>query len=174
MSIKNITIWIIILVFIDQAIKVIIYDYFFDSMFDIVPFLLEFRPVFNSSGTILFNFLHNSLTLNIGVWIAVFYFVCLLCLVIILYILFRKAKNNIKLFDAAFIFAMAGLVSSLISTIFWEGGCLDYIYLKPFFVFDLKDLYLNCFGILFCAFLYKKRIRTFKQLFELAKIKEHI
>jgi signal peptidase II len=37
---------------------------------------------------------------------------------------------------------LAGLVANLIDNAFW-GGSLDYITIKPFYTFDLKDLYIT-------------------------------
>ena len=39
--------WVIVLVLIDSAIKIIINGYFLDVRFDIIPNLFEFRPKFN-------------------------------------------------------------------------------------------------------------------------------
>ncbi|KAA6326938.1 hypothetical protein EZS27_024019 [termite gut metagenome] len=45
-------------------------------------------------------------------------------------------------------FGFAGIICSSCDNIFF-GGSWDYVYLKPLFVFDLKDVYLNCFACLF-------------------------
>ena len=37
---------------------------------------------------------------------------------------------------------LAGLLANLIDNGFW-GGSLDYITIKPFYTFDLKDLYIT-------------------------------
>ena len=37
---------------------------------------------------------------------------------------------------------LAGLAANLIDNAFW-GGSLDYITIKPFYTFDLKDLYIT-------------------------------
>ena len=37
---------------------------------------------------------------------------------------------------------LAGLLANLIDNAFW-GGSLDYITIKPFYTFDLKDLYIT-------------------------------
>jgi hypothetical protein len=69
--------------------------------------------------------------------------------------LIRKANNNTKLCDFTFIFCVAAYVCSITGFTLWEKGCLDYIYLKPLFVFDLKDLYGNCATVLLFIFIHK-------------------
>jgi hypothetical protein len=163
MSTKKILFWIFIFIFIDQIVKIIINHYFFEFKFEIIPDLLEFRPVFNSEGS----YLLNLLNLKIGVGILIGFYFVLLCLSIIFYILVRKARKNTMLFDLTFIFVAAALVCYLTGNIFWTKGCLDYIHLKSLFIFDLKDLYIDCFICLYIAFSYKQRIWTFRNLVEL-------
>ncbi len=43
---RQILFWIIFLIAIDQAVKIIINAYFLDVNFEIIPGLLEFKPVF--------------------------------------------------------------------------------------------------------------------------------
>jgi lipoprotein signal peptidase len=65
--------------------------------------------------------------------------------------------RNKKLIDIATIFLMAAILCALIGNIIWKNGTLDYIYLKPLFVFDLKDVYID-FGIaLFLIYGFKNR-----------------
>jgi hypothetical protein len=168
MSTKKYILWILTLIFIDQIIKIIINSYFLKSKFEIVPYLLEFRPTY-SKGTYLLNLLNIKIEMGI---LIVFYFI-ILCLLIIFYNLVRKARKNTTLFDFAFIFIIVAHVCYLIGCIFWEKGCLDYIYLKSLFIFDLKDLYIDCFICLFIVFMYKQQIHTFKDLVELTKQIEH-
>jgi len=46
----------------------------------------------------------------------------------------------------------AGLICALIGNLIWKKGTLDYIYLKPLFVFDLKDTYLDVFIVIFIIY----------------------
>ncbi|MDR0687264.1 MAG: signal peptidase II [Prevotellaceae bacterium] len=167
MSIKKVLAWILLLVFIDQIVKIVINSYLLESRFVIVPPLFEFRPVFNGKGPYLLSHLLN-LNINLNIILIVYFVV--LCLIIILYNKVRKAKNNTILLDFTFIFSAAAYGCAIVGYIFWEKGCLDFIYLKPLFVFDIKDLYSNCFFCLFIIFLYKQRIRTTKDFVELIKL----
>jgi len=83
----------------------------------------------------------------------------------IFYGYFRNTNFKSKrLLDFAFVFLLASIICGLLGNLVWENGTLDYIYLKPLFIFDLKDLYNNCFVVLFCIFAVKnnKEIRKMK------------
>jgi hypothetical protein len=138
--------------------------------FGIIPFLFEYKPHFNNRGT----YLLNLLNINMSIGINIAYYTFFQCLMIFFYISLRKAKNSTKLFDFAFIFYQAGFMCFILGYILWNKGCLDYIYLRPLFVFDLKDIYLSCFVCLFFIFLYKKRVRTLKEFLELLKQKDNL
>ncbi|WP_434290219.1 signal peptidase II [Clostridium botulinum] len=56
----------------------------------------------------------------------------------------------------AFIFS--GAMCSLIDKIFWNGS-LDYILVNGFFMFDLKDVYINIFnGLLILSLFLKNKV----------------
>jgi lipoprotein signal peptidase len=153
MSIKKIILWTVILIAIDQLIKVLIYSYFFNVRFEIIPSLLEFYPKFNIQYSYINALLNSHFGINIGhVW-HIIYVLIIQVVLICIYIYFRK-KNHTKLLDFSLIFFESGIISAFISYFFKEG-CLDYIYFKPLFIFDLKDLYLNCFRVLFFIYFLK-------------------
>jgi lipoprotein signal peptidase len=156
MSIKKIIFWIVILITIDQLIKVLIYRYFFNVRFEIIPSLLEFYPKFNTQYSYLNVLLNSHHNINIGLVWHIIYILILQVVIICIYIFFKN-KNHIKLLDFSLIFFEAGIISAFISY-FLKKGCLDYIYLKPLFIFDLKDLYLNCFRVLFFIYILKTLI----------------
>jgi len=54
---------------------------------------------------------------------------------------------------------MAAILCALIGNIIWKNGTLDYIYLKPLFVFDLKDSYSDIGIILFLIYAFKNRVQ---------------
>ena len=153
MKTKIVLLWSIALCAIDQIIKIVIDRYFLDVRFDIIPPLFYFRPTFNHDYT----WINNLFSLGIGFWVhlVIFCFVAV-PIVIVAYDLFKTTSNNAKIINIAFIFAFASAFSALIGTIFWDG-CLDYIYLKPLFIFDLKDLYINIFVILLLLYLIKNK-----------------
>ena len=152
MKIRTVILWIIVLVAIEQVIKLVISTNYRDITFEIIPSLLEFKPTLNDKS---FYWL-SLMNINVGRWgrlVTGITFFGVLCL---FYLCMKAISKKGKMLDAAFIFGFAGLLCSLSDNIFF-GGSWDYAYLKPLFVFDLKDLYLDCFAILTPIFFYKNK-----------------
>lgn len=150
---KNILL-IVLLIMIDQGIKLIIYKYFLDTRFDILSPVLEFYPKFNANYSyVIKDLLHMELS---GVLYVLFILVIQI-LAIHLYVKKRKCTESFLL-DFVFILFEAGYLSALFSYIFWGKGCLDFIYLKGLFIFDLKDIYLTVFGFSLYFYLVKTNI----------------
>jgi signal peptidase II len=139
---------------IDQGIKLIIYKYFLDTRFDILSPVLEFYPKFNDNYSyVIKDLLHMELS---GVLYVLFILVIQI-LAIHMYVKKRKYTESFLL-DFVFILFEAGYLSALFSYIFWEKGCLDFIYLKGLFIFDLKDIYLTVFGFSLYFYLVRTNI----------------
>lgn len=142
---RNIILWIILLVFIDQAVKLIVHHSFMDSNYTIVPDLLEFKPVFNPS----YSYWTAKLGANMGIVTHLIMFSLIWAMLIILYKFYHKVNSQNRLLDIALIFQTAGFASAYISILFWKDGVLDFISFKPLnVVCDLKDLYVNIFVVL--------------------------
>ncbi|WP_430972746.1 signal peptidase II [Sunxiuqinia rutila] len=160
MKTQAILIWILVLIVIDQSIKIIIFNFYGDTHFEIIPFLLEFKPTFNIKHSWV-NTLLNQIGINIGLVPHVILFVAIGITTPIYFSFFRsKISSDKKLVDLATIFIMAAVVCALLGNLAWARGTLDYIYLKPLFVFDLKDVYID-FGLaafLIYAFKNKKEL----------------
>ena len=166
MKTQKIIFWILLLIGIDQIIKIIINSFFLDVRFDIIPSLFEFKPFFNDKHSYVNDLLYKNFNIDMGLW---FHVILFLFIGIIILTFYGYCRNNIsenkKLFDIAFIFCMAGIICAFIGNLIWKKGTLDFIYLKPLFIFDLKDLYLNCFFMpLFLVYAHKNReqIKTIK------------
>lgn len=155
MSTKKIIISILFLIILDQSIKIILNAYFLDTRFSIINSVLEFKPVFNVD----YSYLNNLFKLKIGLFPHIVFLLIMQILLIFLWGFFKSAKLSTTLFDVAFIFVEAAFLCGFISFIFWKKGCLDFIYLKPLFVFDFKDLYVDCFLILFLIYLLKDKTK---------------
>lgn len=150
---KNILL-IVLLIMIDQGIKLIIYKYFLDTRFDILSPVLEFYPKFNDNYSyVIKDLLHMELS---GVLYVLFILVIQI-LAIHMYVKKRKYTESFLL-DFVFILFEAGYLSTLFSYIFWGKGCLDFIYLKGLFIFDLKDIYLTVFGFSLYFYLVRTNI----------------
>lgn len=169
MKTKEIIWWIFLLVIIDQATKIVIYHFYMDTHFEIIPSLFEFSPVFNDKHSYVNYLLNQKLNINMGLWIHMVIFTVAEYIILALYVFLRSLSKKTKLLDIGITFQIAGLICALLGNIVWEKGVLDFIYLKPLFVFDLKDLYNNCFVVLLLIYVHKHREKV-----NTAKIKEVI
>lgn len=158
MKTRNIIAWILILIFIDQFIKILINIYFGNTHFEIIPSLIEFKPTFNERHSWVNNLLDDNFGINVGLIPHVILFILI---GIFLPMFFSYFRNNIpadkKLIDIAIVFMMAAVLCALIGNIIWQKGTLDYIYLKPLFVFDLKDVYIDCGVVMILIYVLKNR-----------------
>ena len=158
MKVKQIIFWTFLLIVIDQTIKIIINSFFLETQFKIIPSLLEFKPTFNDKHSYVNWLLNKNFNINLGLWFHIILFLFLQIIILVFYGYFRnKISKNKKLLDIALIFQIAGYICAIIGNLIWEKGTLDYIYLKPLFVFDIKDLYINCFTILFLVYVIKNK-----------------
>jgi hypothetical protein len=158
MKARNIIAWIFILITIDQTIKILINIYFGNVHFEIIPSLIEFKPTFNERHSWVNNLLDDNFGVNVGLIPHVILYILIGIFIPMLFSYFRNNINADKiLIDIAIIFMMAAVFGALIGNIIWKNGTLDYIYLKPWFVFDLKDLYSNLGVITFLIYAFKNR-----------------
>jgi len=133
--------WIIVLLILllsllDQVIKVVIESAFLDVRFDIIPNLIEFRPKYNFD----YSYLNQILDLGMSFWATLLLTIFFGVLFLLVYRLLRYYSKHKTLLDWSSVFIFSSLVCALLSHVFWKG-VLDYIYLKPLFIFDLKDIY---------------------------------
>jgi hypothetical protein len=142
---------------IEQAIKWIISTNYQNINIEIIPSLLEFKPTLNNKT---FYWL-GLMNIDVGRWARMATGIIFLGMFCLFYLYMKGTLKNKTHLDAAFIFGFAGILCSLSDNIFF-GGSWDYVYLKPLFVFDLKDLYLNCFSIFFVICCCKNRTKFSK------------
>lgn len=133
----------IILMLLDQGIKIIIKIKFFHYYFEIIPNFLSFNPIINTQGSWLnarfnFNISFPLLILINGISLMLF-------VEIYRYIKFRNGKSFWT--DMCFLFIFAGALCSFIDKVFY-GGSLDFIGISNLFIADLKDIYIDL-GLLF-------------------------
>lgn len=145
MRIKNFILCTAALTGLDQVVKWIIQTYFLDTRFDIIPGLLEFYPKYNYSHS----YVNDLFDIGIGFAPHLLLFLVILAWLILMYGYIRTIRRK-KIDDCAYMFGIAGAVSAILSISLWKG-VLDFIYLVSLFVFDLKDLYINVFVVLFIA-----------------------
>jgi lipoprotein signal peptidase len=125
--------------------------------FEIIPSLLEFDPTFNDKYNYLNALLNFYLHINIPFGVLITAFLIGLIVMIVIYDYLKSIAKKTKLLNLTFILGISGSSCTLIGWLFWEKGVLDYIYLKPLCIFDLKDLYINCFVCLLLVFLHKHK-----------------
>ncbi len=127
-----------LLVLLDQFVKRYIAQNYMDMHFKILGNFLDFMPHLNTSYSWL-----NSLTdMEIGKTAHILTVLVFFILTCIIYD-FVRIKYLLKAYEhCLFILLFAGIICSLLDKVFW-GGSLDFIWLKGFFIFDLKDVYLT-------------------------------
>ena len=156
MSTQKIIFGVFILTIVDQVVKIIINNFFFECQFEIIPSLFEFKPIFNDKHSYVNDLLYKNFNINMGLWFHIVLFLFIEFVILTLYFNFKKIiSKNQKLLDLALVFQLAGVVCALLGNLVWKEGTLDFIYLKPLFVFDFKDLYIDCFVVLFMIYVHK-------------------
>jgi hypothetical protein len=166
MKTKAVLLWALVLFVADQIVKVVIDSFFINVKFEIIPPLFYFKPTFNHQ----YSWINGLFGLGMGFWAHVIIYIFLSTIFVLIYDLMKTISANNKMVNLAFMFGFAGVMSSFFGTVVWNG-CLDYIYLKPFTVFDMKDLYANTFMILILLY-YLKNYRYLSK-FKIKDINAH-
>ena len=149
---------VIILIIIDQVIKIIINNNFFDKRFCILPHLLYFEPMFNRQ----YSWINSMLELGIGKYVHISLVEIITILIYLFYKYINEKFGNKKIINIMYAFIFSGAMCSLIDKIFWNGS-LDYILVNGHFTFDLKDVYINIFNCLLILVLLLKN-KVLKQI----------
>lgn len=133
-------IFLVLAVGIDQGIKAWLFSMDWETLsIDLIPPVFYIRPTHNTLGSylwVLLGFKEVPHLLNI----LLFSFIGLGFLEIWRFYVARK-RNSFWINGFIHLF-LAGLFANLIDNAFW-GGSLDYITIRPFYTFDLKDLYIT-------------------------------
>ena len=147
-----------ILITIDQIIKILIHNFYGDMHFEIIPSLFEFKPTFNVKHSWVNTLLDKNFGVNVGLLPHVILYILIGIFIPMFFSFFRNnIPANKKLIDLSIVFMMAALACALTGNLIWKKGTLDYIYLKPWFVFDLKDLYSDLAIAAFLIYVLKNR-----------------
>ncbi|KAB3527356.1 signal peptidase II [Alkaliphilus serpentinus] len=156
MKIENKKTWmgVLLLVSIEQIIKIIINNNFLDKSFTLYPSFLYFDPIFNRD----YSWINSMLQLGISKWLHIIMVAIIILFVFLFYRYLNTRFGSNKIVNTMFAFLFAGAISSLIDKVFWDGS-LDYIYVKGFFTFDLKDVYINVFiGLMILFSILKNKV----------------
>jgi signal peptidase II len=180
---------IVILVFIDQFIKILIANYLLDNQIcrecvcveaDIILIanVLRLRPVLNTGfmgplvnfaalfGIDISNYSVAAIYKTVAVLLSIG-----IILIFLRHLIFISKKRKGSIYFL-FVIYTAGSFCSLIDTIFW-GGSLDYILFRFFpYIFDLKDVYLTCSPLFFLPW-YISYCRDYYKLTKEERKQEH-
>lgn len=140
---------IFLLVIIDQLIKLIVKGYY-GVKAPIVGNIISFKPTHNkklSWFNSLFNIEPNKILQAILTVIVIL-------LIYSSYRFYYENKVQGTLSKVLEMLLLAGSICSLMDKVFWNGS-LDYIMLRGFFIFDLKDVYLTIFEVGMIIFVLK-------------------
>ena len=136
---------VLLLVLIDQTVKIVISKAFMNCEFDIIVKALRFNPERNtrlSYGGNFFELLSSPL-------VAILLNILALFLFLSGYMLYQAKRAHTSFFvKTIMICGMAGCFCSLIDKLFW-GGSLDFLQIPALFIFDLKDCYLTTAEVIF-------------------------
>ncbi|WP_032121438.1 signal peptidase II [Clostridium amazonitimonense] len=147
---------ILLLIILDQGIKLVVRSYYGVSI-PIIEDIIYFKPFLNDK----YSWMNSMFNFGLG---KVFHVVLALVILILAHYWFTYMNNKhgySKIGKILQIFLISGGLCSLIDKIFWNGS-LDYIMLKGFFIFDLKDIYINVFNAILIIFVIKHRKRISK------------
>lgn len=135
---------ILLLIAIDQFIKLYIWRHLMEYRINILGEFIYFRPTFNEE----FSWTNIKFNLNMN-WFGslLLCFIALLFIIGAYYYLKGKCSHN-KYLHIGYIFLLAGTFCSIIDKLFW-GTSLDYLAIKGFYIIDLKDCYVTVGEIIF-------------------------
>ncbi len=157
---KNRKTWlgVLFLIALEQIIKIIINNHYLDKNIPLLPPLLYFKPMFNRD----YSWFNSMLQLGISKWLHISVVVIMSIFIYKFYEYVCSLIEKKRVVNVMFAFIFSGAMCSLIDKIFWNGS-LDYILVKGYFTFDLKDVYVNTFIALLLLFLLLQN-KALKQL----------
>jgi len=156
--------WIFLLaaVAVDQAIKAYLFSLQWESIsIPLIKPVFYIEPTQNTLGS----YLWVLLKLKQGSHLLNMILFSLVGLVFVeVWRFYVKRKRNSFWINGFIHLFLAGLLANLIDNGFW-GGSLDYITIKPFYTFDLKDLYITlCELFLVTELLDNRLLKRFIQM----------
>jgi len=122
---REVIIWILILIFVDQLIKMLIYSLLEDVRFEIIPNLIEFKPTFNTKHSWVNTLIDKNFGINIGLIPHILIYLSI-AVIIPMYFTFLRGRvsKDKKLIDTATIFMTFAIVCALIGNLIWTKGTL--------------------------------------------------
>lgn len=151
MKTRNIMLLIVLLVLIDQVIKLVIHTSFMDTNFEIIPKVLDFKPTFNSKYSFVNDSIYKNTGMDAGLLFHIILFAIIWFILFVGYRFFKRIDPCNKTLDVSISFFTSAVICAYLGMLVWEKGILDFLHFKLHFnfVFDLKDVYTNCFVLFF-------------------------
>ena len=134
--------WIVLLLLLalDQGIKIYLFSLDWETLSKpIIPPVFYLEPTQNTLGSylwVLLNFKKGSHLFNIILFSVVGFFF------VEIWRFYTGKKRNSFWINGFIHLFLAGLLANIIDNGYW-GGSLDYITIRPFYTFDLKDMYIT-------------------------------
>jgi signal peptidase II len=133
----------LLLILMEQVIKIYIFNNLMKKEFNLAGNILIFKPYIN----IKYSWINSLGNLGIGLLAHIIFNLVLILITFLIYFFVKEKYGMGRYGYCLFSFLSAGEICSLLDKIAW-GGSLDYILLKGFFIFDLKDVYLSSFEVM--------------------------
>lgn len=128
----------VILMVIDQLIKIFGSNNFMDQTIPIIDNYLYIEPCLNPN----IMFYNVKYGWDIGIEIAILIPALVIIIMGVIGIKYAGIYRGQKLVVVGYIILFGGALASLMDCVFW-GTSLDYIYIKNWYTFDLKDMYIE-------------------------------
>lgn len=129
----------LLLILIDQFVKLFVTTYYINANIMLIPHILLFRPVQNTN----LNWIASMIEYDTPLLFMLLMQTLALALILVLHrYLSYLWKQGSKFLNGMLVFFVAGIACSFIDVAFW-GGSWDFIRFLDWFTFDLKDVYLN-------------------------------
>lgn len=124
----------------DQAIKAYLFSLPWEQLsLPLIEPVFYIEPTHNTKGSYLWVLLHIH---RVPRLVNIVLFSLAGVLFVEIWRFYVKRKRNSFWINGFIHLFLAGLLANLIDNAFW-GGSLDYVSIKPFYTFDLKDLYIT-------------------------------
>lgn len=132
--------WVIVLLGIDQAIKIYLFGIDWQNLsIPLIDPVFYLDPSHNTAGSYLWVLLGLEDVKKVPHVI----FVSVLAFVLYEYWRFYLTKREVSFWNKGFVHLfLVGALANVIDNIF-HGGSLDYITIRPFYTFDLKDMFIT-------------------------------
>jgi signal peptidase II len=157
-------IFLIAAIAIDQIIKTYLFSLEWETLsIPLIEPVFYLQPTQNTLGSylwVLLNFKNGSHLFNIILFLIVGF------LFVEIWRFYTSRKRNSFWINGFIHLFLAGLFANIIDNAYW-GGSLDYITIRPFYTFDLKDMYITL-----CEFFLLTELidnKLFKKLIKMPK-----